>query len=64
VRRISLAHEYFHLGEIAHVVFEMAADEEPLSALRDRRVDEYSRFGERDELFKCRPRRSEMKEVE
>ena len=27
-KRIGLAHEHFHLGEIAHVVFEMAADEE------------------------------------
>src|SRR5580704_15371128 len=26
-QRISLAHQHFHLGEVAHVVFEMTADE-------------------------------------
>src|SRR5260370_28176476 len=53
--RISFAHQHFHLGEIAHVIFEMAADEEP-QALFGIVGSRNLRFGERDELFKRAPR--------
>src|ERR1700691_2694813 len=53
--RIRLAHEHLHLGEIAHVVLEMAADEEA-QALFGVLGLRYSRFGERDELLERAPR--------
>src|ERR1700686_2309633 len=60
-KRIRFAHEHFHLGEITHVVFEMAAAEGAQAllgvvGLRD------SRLSKRDQLFK-RAARDEVEQL-
>jgi len=59
--RIGFAHQHFHLGKIAHVVFEMAADEEAQALLGILGL-RYSRFSERDELLE-RAARDEVEQL-